>query len=46
METRVGGDQRAGDDGLAGAGRGDQDAEVVAGEGVVRGLLLGVEVGA
>jgi hypothetical protein len=31
-------------DGLAGAGRGDQHAEVVPREGIVRGLLLRVQL--
>ena len=37
-------DDGAGDDGLAGAGWGDEHAEVVAEHGVVCGLLLGLQL--
>ena len=34
-----------GDDGLAGPGRRDQYPKIVSGQGVVGGLLLGIELG-
>ena len=39
----AGGDDCAGDDGLAGTGWRDQHAEVVTGQGVVRCVLVGIE---
>ena len=38
------GDEGAGYDGLAGAGRGDEYGEVVTAYGIVRGLLLGFQL--